>query len=170
MAFVNELTEVVEQLRDCLAEQLAASGYPLPARIEVRHGAEVTPVAGTRADECCDGLAWVRVSSMGLAADDAPLILADGTRCGFDQWQVTVELGVLRCWTFGDAAEGPTSDQYLQDTRRQLADMQAMRRAIVCCGEDWRPVEYTPEGPEGTCLGGNWTATLLLDDCDECGD
>lgn len=169
MAFVNELTEVVEQLRDCLAEQLATTGYPLPARIEVRHGAEVTPVAGTQEDECCSGLAWVRVSSMAPRADEDPVILADGTVCGFDQWTVTVELGVLRCWDFGDGAQGPTSAQYLADTRRQLADMQAMRRALLCCTEDWRPVEYTPEGPEGTCLGGTWSATLLLDDCDECG-
>lgn len=170
MAYVVEVAEVVEALRDCLAEQLAASGQPLPARIEVRHGAEVTPVAGTRSDECCDGLAWVRVASMTPRADTDAVVLADGTFCGPDFWTLTVEVGVLRCWTFGDGAEGPTSADYLADTRRQLADMASMRRALKCCAEDWQAVEYSPEGPEGTCLGGTWTATLVMDDCDECED
>jgi len=173
---ITQLPGLLSGLRACLEHELQRrtndGGPPLPMKIEVRPGAAFAPYFSTTEDECRCGVAWVRLVSIGLDGDaDAAPRNAAGALCGSVQYVATVELGVQRCPTFGDAHQNPTAAESLADTLAQLSDERAMRAAIRCCFgsmQDVTPVEYTPIGPEGMCLGGAWTATLVLDDCDDC--
>jgi hypothetical protein len=77
-----------------------------------------------------------------------------------------VEVGVARCLpTVGDRQGSPPEDQDLFNTARlQLADMAAMRRAILCCfaGGDVDHVlgNFDPGLSMGGCLISSWTLTV----------
>jgi hypothetical protein len=177
-----QLPGLLQGLRACLQAELqrradigvAGGGAPLPGKIEVRPGAAFAPYFSTTEDECKCGVAWVRLSGItmgGTGQDEALPRNAAGALCGPQQWTATVELGVQRCPTLGDAHTNPTAVESLADTLVQLSDERAMRAALRCCfgsTQDVTPGEYTPLGPEGLCYGGQWSATMVLDDCDDC--
>jgi len=180
---IRQLPGILQGLRACLEHELtrraADGGAPVPGKIEVRPGAAFAPYFSTTEDECKCGVAWVRLVGVALGGgDDGPTRNAAGRICAAITWTVTVELGVQRCPAFGDAQHVPTASDSLNDTLTQLSDERAMRAAMLCCfpndpdpnvpGQDVTPVEYTPIGPEGFCFGGTWTATMELDDCDDC--
>ena len=174
----TQLPNILDGLRACLQAELERAalhgGPPVPGKIELRPGAAFAPYFSTTEDECKCGVAWVRLAGLALAdtpGQDGPQRNAAGNLCGVVQWTATVEIGVQRCPTFGDAHKLPTAAEARADTQRQLADMRTMLSAMRCCFgriQDVTPGEYTPIGPEGLCLGGSWTATLTLDDCDDC--
>lgn len=176
-----QLPGLLQGLRACLEHELqrradlgvAQGGAPLPGKIEVRPGAAFAPYFSTTEDECKCGVAWVRLAgiSFGTGEDSAAPRNAAGMLCGPQQWTATVELGVQRCPTFGNAHNNPTRAESLADVLVQLSDERAMRAALRCCFgnvQDVTPGEYTPIGPEGFCYGGQWSATMILDDCDDC--
>jgi hypothetical protein len=180
---ISQLPGLLQGLRACLEAELirraADGGAPVPGKIEVRPGAAFAPYFSTTEDECKCGVAWVRLVGVAIGGgDDGPPRNAAGRICGAITWEATVELGVQRCPAFGTAHVNPTGAESLGDVLTQLSDERAMRAAMLCCfpnspdpqapGQDVTPVEYTPIGPEGMCFGGTWTATLTLDDCDDC--
>lgn len=181
-AQITQLPGLLQGLRTCLQAELQrradigveAGGAPLPGKIEVRPGAAFAPYFSTTEDECKCGVAWVRLVGIELGGtsmgDDGPQRNGAGFLCGALSWTATIELGVQRCPSFGDAHTNPTAAESLADTLRQLSDERAMRAALRCCfsTQPVTPVEYAPIGPEGFCLGGTWTATMELDDCDDC--
>lgn len=174
---LTQLQNILDGLRACLEDELirsAANGGPeKPAKIELRPGAAFAPYFSTTEDECKCGVAWVRLAGIEPTADgDTGLPRnAAGMLCGPLTWTATVEIGVQRCPTFGDAHTLPTAAESRGDVARQIADQRAMLNALSCCfgrTQDVTPGEYTPIGPEGFCFGGTWTATMILDDCDDC--
>ena len=142
-------------LSQCLCEELTATGL-LPG--ECFCGVVPGDQAAYDSDE---GLAWVRLDSA-YPYTSFPNRDSDLSNCGkplaFD-----VEVGVLHCITAMDNAGNPaTALEKFEATRRQLATMAAMRRAIICCAPENLVVlnSYTPIGPEGTLVGGSWSVTL----------
>lgn len=178
MISIAQLPGALQGLRACLEAELirreSDGGPPRPGKIEVRPGAAFAPYFSTTEDECKCGVAWVRLVGIAPTAqgDDGPPTNAAGVLCGPVTWEVTVEMGVQRCPTFGDAHNNPTAAASLGDLLRQLSDERAMRAALLCCFQGSQqgviPGEYTPIGPEGLCFGGSWTATLTMLDCDDC--
>jgi hypothetical protein len=61
-----------------------------------------------------------------------------------------------------EGGDFPTAEQQFEATRLQMADMQAMRRAIQCCLAKDKHVlgAYTPIGPDGNAVGGTWTVSI----------
>lgn len=120
-------------------------------------------VTGECSDDAC-GQAWVRVvtaypaSELGVA-DTSPNNCAKGL--GLD-----IEVGVMRC--FPVSGDPPTVAELLEVSDKQVADMLAMRRAILCCVEELDDGvevvmgEYTPIGPEGEGgqVGGAWLISV----------
>lgn len=108
----------------------------------------------------CDGdcgQAWVRLvtvypsRTLGQADETAGNC---NSLLGYD-----VELGVVRCLLVGDDAGGPPdAAAMLASTEMQVADMEAMRRAVLCCtpAKEFLLGAYTPYGPEGGLVGGTW--------------
>jgi hypothetical protein len=159
-------------LSGCLCNELAASGLPTPCFCGVLPGANVPMaycgecVAGVSDANGCGGQAWVRLEQV------FPSVIfptpAENTVCNTGL-VASIEIGVLRCMqVIEESGEAPSLDEQVRATRLQLADMQAMRRAVLCC--DWRAdsdlqlllTSYTPVGPEGGCVGGTWSFMVAV--------
>lgn len=156
-------------LLTCLEDALNARPSPPPAdRIMIRVGEQVYPLLGTHDDECCTGLAWVRIAG----TEEGPLAQNDlsGT-CFNTNRLLTLEMGVRRCAPTSDASSVPTEAQWLTTALQVDSDHEAMEAAFCCVGPileerafgPVRFVSYEPVGPDGNCIGGNLTLTVEVD-------
>ena len=150
---------LLTQLTACLCEELEKSGLAAACRCLL------VPGVGPSLDFCqegcdggCPGEAWVRLlrafPSQNFPAQDAAASCV--TLLGFE-----VEVGVGRCLPTGDDNGNPPDDQEVfQTARLQLADMAAMRRAIICCfGDTDREYvmgNFEPSLGAGGCLISTW--------------
>lgn len=160
--------EFAQILLQCLNEQIEASAFPIPEeKVCLRFGDRVNPTLGTGEDECCTGLAWVRVASVDSLADP------DGEgNCVSTARRITLELGTARCVPFGDVSKGPTCDAWTAVALKMDSDHGAMEAAICCASEAFSvlaydprtvPGTYTPSGPDGNCVSGTLTMTIDYD-------
>jgi hypothetical protein len=157
-----------QQLLECLRE--AVQDGPAPIADEyvcLRFGNQVNPTLGTLTDECCTGLAWVRVVQVdGLADPSAP----DYNACLFSERRLTLEMGTARCIPYGTVEAGPTCDQWTAAALEMDADHAAMEEALCCfrevvAGQPYAPDvisvgTYEPFGPDGNCISGTLQITL----------
>lgn len=163
---------VLEALAACLCQEIAAADLPEPCFCGVLAGQLVAnehcgseDCAG---DGCTGGQAWVRLAGV-YPSSQFPVQDQDQATCA-TLLAVEIEVGVARCAPVvsdeGGAMEGdaPTLAQWHATTRLQMADMAAMRRAVLCClgarSRDYLLGAYAPFGPEGGCVGGIWTVTV----------
>jgi hypothetical protein len=175
---VTRPIEYAQILLSCFGDAIADGPDPIaPPYICLRFGAQVTPMLGTTTDECCTGLAWVRVAGVdGIGNDvDNPLY----NRCLNTGRRLVLELGTARCIPYGTVQAPPTCDAWTTAALQMDADHRSMEQA-VCCFTDivlaapFAPdlitvLSYQPAGPDGTCISG--TMTVQLDYyCSECTD
>lgn len=155
------VAERLEALATCLCGEVKSGGAPDVCFCGVLPGAEVAlDYQGDCSDVC--GMAWVRLVTTYPAtvigqANEQPGNCASQT--GFD-----VELGVVRCIDVLDAQGNPPSPaELLTSTRLQMADRDAIVRAILCCytTKDFLLGAYTPYGPEGGMVGGVMLVSLV---------
>lgn len=161
---------ILDALLLCLEEQVARVPDP-PAAVCMRPGDRVDLLMAQGRDECCEGLAWVRLasiypSSVFPAPDEAYV------KCQLG-WAVVVELGVARCAPVGDETTLPTCDQWTTATNHTTADAAALRRTLLCFRqiEEFRhrlhvPGAWLPMTTEGGCVGGSMTVTVYAPMCD----
>lgn len=158
---------VAQELLACLNTALQARPAP-PANIMLRPGEEVTPLLSKTGDECCQGLAWVRVS--GAVVSPSFDERASGT-CAIQSRRYTLEMGVVRCAPTPGVSEVPTADQWNTLAAQLDSDLDAMEAAL-CCVETFvksrglfPPTfgEYSPIGQDGNCIGGTVTIELEAD-------
>lgn len=163
--------EAADAVRVCLEAALAARPTP-PAQTCLRAGLEVPFSAGTNQDECCEGLAWVRVAQIQPVAE----LSGEDIPCPTSGYVVTLELGVARCSPFGDASTGPDCTTWTNLAILMDEDAAAMREAVCCyataaADDDLvvqvRPGTWTPLDTSGGCAGGSMEATVTFD-CSEC--
>lgn len=148
-----------------------------PAEICHRPGDQVPLNIGLTQDECCSGLAWVRVQGIDPVTDPLSMTAPDFNPCTDMGRLVTLELGVARCNPFGTAGRGPTCEEWTTLAARIDLDASAMRRAVCCAAatltsddtfvERVLPGSWTPLESSGGCAGGSMTVTVLLD-CEDC--
>lgn len=156
-------------LLTCLEDALNARPSPPPAnKIMIRVGEQVFPLLGTNDDECCTGLAWVRIAG----TEEGPLSQADASGTCFNTNRLlTLEMGVRRCAPMSDASSVPTAEQWLATAFQVDSDHEAMEEAFCCIGPvleaqsfgTVRFVSYTPVGPDGNCIGGDMLITVEAD-------
>jgi hypothetical protein len=150
-------------LCDCLCQQITASNLPEPCFCGVLPGVQV---ALDEIDQCAlqSGMAWVRLAGMapqaGIGiANINPIICP--TPMNF-----TVEVGIIRCSpTMDEQGTPPDVAEWTDAVDLQMADRQAMVRAMVCClgTKGWTMDSYIPIGPTGGVVGGFWLATASAD-------
>lgn len=163
---------LAQQLLECFCLQLAQEGDDKPTICCLRVGEEVAYGLSTTQDECCSGLSWVRITGLFPTGGGFPEEGGQVNRCTPDSWGVELEMGVARCAPVGDASTLPTCVEWTETARLLAEDAAAMRRAILCCFQS--PTElfsvgrWVPFGPEGMCVGGVMTVTVLVDACNEC--
>lgn len=172
------LLPVAARLLSCLCAALTTNAtvdFPAPLICCLRAGEGVAlNIDDTGAnDECCQGLAYVRIDNFyptGGAAAPFPSPSSDFAldACAPYAWGLQMEMGVYRCvGGVGDCA------QWTDWAQRQMLDAKSMRQALCCFMEpmDAGDVSVTPwqaKGPEGGCLGGTMNVTALVINCGEC--
>ena len=164
---------LAEELLVCFAQELAKVDLP-PKYVQFRTGTVVDHLLSTSEDECCEGLAWVRVAQFYPASGTFPVQDESPQPKGTVAWAVVLELGAVRCAPVGDEHAIPTADQWDANFRAVLDDAAAMRRALCCFGEaeprrlknGLLPGAWEPLSVQGGCSGGVMTVTVRGPACD----
>lgn len=149
----DAIMPALAKLRDCLCNELDKSGLSADCDCVLIHGlgTNVAPPAPGK------GFAWVGVTGA-FASKDFPNPDVSRSVCA-TPLAASFVMGVVRCFQVNP--RGESGEDMLRWLDKQMADMQAMRRAILCCGvEDVSLGTYTPIGPEGGAFGGSWTGTV----------
>lgn len=161
---------VVDILVACLEQAVAT--VPKPPKVTcLRPGEQVALMLSSAGrDECCEGLAWVRVASI-YPSNTFPAQDITVAGCGVVAWAATIELGVARCAPTPPAEEIPSCEEWTDATYAILDDAAAMRRALCCfaAAEKYRlmlPGIWTPLPIDGGCMGGTMLVTVAIGDCD----
>ena len=160
----------LEELLSCLESKL--SEYQAEAcRTFIAPGS--TPAW----DVCCEceqdaeGMAWVQLNSV-FPTDDFPDIQTDAMRCPPSGYGAEVAVSILRCASvMDDHGRPPSSDRLTAEARKLARDRSIMLEAVRCCYlQDADPGSYVigswvPLGPDGGCVGGQFSLTIAVDAC-----
>ena len=169
--------EVADALRACL--DVAFTGDTgKPAEICHRPGAEVPFSLGLTQDECCSGLAWVRIAGIEPVQDPQSAEDANASPCDIYGRRITLEIGVARCNPFGTSQAGPDCDTWTELALRMDQDAVRMRQAVCCLStallndtvsgvERVRAGAWEPLEASGLCAGGQMTVVVWMD-CTDC--
>lgn len=155
----------------CLEQQVGCVDDP-PAVVSARPGDRIELLISEADDECCNGLAWVRLVSI-YPSSDFPGADTEASNCGPRGWAVVLEIGVARCAPTPDTTRVPTAEEWTEITGKVMADAAAIRRTVLCFKtlperEDtmWLVGGYTPLPTEGGCVGGSMQVTVHALACD----
>lgn len=175
--------DVADTLRACLVSVYATAVTDdgedaVPDKIEHRPGAVAPLLMGTAEDECCAGLAWVRIAEIAPVLEPGATEQADYNPCDHPGRRVTIELGTVRCNPFGTAQKGPDGSTWANLAQRLDTDALRMRQAVCCyaandqVGEDKQvtrvvPGTWTPLESSGGCAGGTMPVYVWIV-CEEC--
>lgn len=124
---------------------------PPPARV-----VELAPGEQVAWDDTC-GMLYSRIASI----EPIYRVNAPFTSCEPNFWVVSVAMGALRCAAVMDnKGRPPSADAVTADGFEMLADMQALRQAIMAVPGTRTLTTWLPMGPEGGVHGGEWTFTF----------
>lgn len=143
------------KLHECLCAELERAGLSAGCDCALLHGsaeAVAPPAVGK-------GFAWVGLSSV-FPSRSFPSPTTDRDTCGAPL-AALVTVGVMRCYAVKVAGE--SAEDMLTYMDKQMADMAAMRRAIVCCNGEFEDLSlgtYTPIGPSAGVYGGSWALAI----------
>lgn len=161
---------VAQELLGCFNSQLQQLPQP-PKYIQLRLGQEVQPLIGENVDECCAGLAWVRIADIYPSWDNFPAPDNTWLPCGPLAYAVVLEMGVAFCMPWSDSSQPfenrdpPNGTDWAIAANKQMQHQTLMRRSAACC---WRPTqrravgEWTPLPVEGGCTGGKMLVTVSV--------
>lgn len=165
--------EVAGVLVACL-ESAYEGDADRPASVCQRPGDQVPFLFGPGIDECCSGLAWVRIQEIAPQTDPASVLDPAFNHCAATGRILTIELGVVRCNPSGTVV---TCEQWTGLAARMDLDATRMRQAVCCARDalvtdesfvsDVLPGSWTPLESSGACAGGSMTVTVTLD-CQDC--
>lgn len=157
------------QLLACLTVAVQAAENP-PKNVQFLPGNQAGEDISIYNDLCCEGTAYVRVSSMYPSFQDFPAPDSAAEPCQQQAMAVTYEVGIMRCAPVGTAAFVPTGAQWLAAHRQSMIDAQSIYKAI-CCFQGYYPMDamlvgqWTPLGPLGACLLGTVAVTQQIGGC-----
>jgi hypothetical protein len=170
-------TPVAKQLLVCLTEQLSQLPSP-PKYVQLRVGQETGPLIGENIDECCAGLAWIRIANLYPSWDSFPAPDNTWLPCGPLAYAVVLEMGVAFCMPWSDSDDSfenrdpPNTTDWQTAFTTQMQHQTLMRRAAACCflPTQRRAVgEWTPLPVEGGCTGGKLLVTVsVMAPCGDC--
>jgi hypothetical protein len=168
---------VAQELLACFAANLAELDDP-PTYVQLRLGQETGPLIGPNIDECCAGLAWVRIAGIYPSWDSFPAADNTWTPCGPFAYAVVLEMGVAFCmpWSSSDETldniDPPSAADWATAAATQMVHQTLMRRTAACC---FRPTqrravgEWSPLPIEGGCTGGKMLVTVsVMAPCADC--
>lgn len=140
---------------DCL-ESLAPIWPNSPALFQLRSGNTFVASADSAFDECCAGIAWVR---MGVAypTDDFPIQKTTVGDSAETDWAIPIEFGVQRCIpTEGDdgmVGSVVTGPQHLAAVQQEADDAHMLRKAACCLRDGYFYPNGLKMGNAGMIIG-----------------
>lgn len=161
---------ILDEMLSCLESAFNDWDHPSPPALichRTGNGQSIPMIdPRTKLNECCQGLAWVRLTSNYPTAGDEAMTFSQRVSNCFDGEAVTVELGALRCWPH--AGSYATCNDWAANAFNVAEDVAALRRAIKCC---WTPAhqddnlaalrgQWRPAGISGQCVGGILPVTI----------
>lgn len=170
MAIVDLVaTPLAMRLLVCLGEQVALLEKP-PANVMLRSGNQVNFLMSLSKNECCNGLAWVRVSQIAPSSgQNFPAQDLIPQRCGTQRYAVELEMGIVRCAPVATGQAIPSGDIWNISAVDTLADFAAMDRAVCCFLEGFTGIAlqgaWTPLAVQGMCVGGVMNLTASANPC-----
>lgn len=162
-------TPLAMRLLVCLGEQVAQLEKP-PTNVMLRSGNQVNFLMSLTKNECCSGLAWVRVAQISPSSgQNFPAQDQTPQRCGTQRYAVELEMGVVRCAPVATAQAIPSDDRWNISAVDTLADFAAMDRAICCFLDGFGglalPGAWNPIAVQGMCVGGTMSITASANPC-----
>lgn len=170
---------ILDELLECLQTAFTDGNHPRPPALichRTGNGNSIPQLkrSGTTVvNECCEGLAYVRLSTFYPTAGGLALEFNRQAGNCFNDVVVAAELGALRCWPhLGGYA---TCDDWALNAEAVAEDAAALRRAIKCCwgagdtredGLDALMGQWVPAGIDGQCVGGILPVTIGTVDAD----
>jgi len=159
MAVDTWITQTANDLLACWQEQLKANPDP-PADFCVRVGESVAedidPITGE--DQCCEGLAWVRVGNM-VPSSNFPDVDTTYYKCYPVTWALELELGIMRCMPGQAQTPIVSCSNYQKAFTHDVNDLRAMEETLCCWkgtlskGRLFAVLSAEPYGPRGGCIG-----------------
>lgn len=152
---------LAQELLACLTTALSSNPSP-PQNSCLRAGDVVFPDFNQYRDECCEGLAYVRIARIFPSGDVFPVEDGAWTPCHPLAWGAELEMGVWRCEPQQTNTELPSCEEWTTTAQLVANDWEAMTRAM-CCFKDSQvllpgdPVfmgSWTPLNSGGGCTGG----------------
>lgn len=133
--------------------------------------AHLAPGGEVAWDACCDGQLWVRLIDV-YPTNPFPTEDTQQLRCTIVELAARIGVGVMRCaHTVDDNGRPPTAAEMTADTVETTADATIVSSALMCCTPNLPIIRsiklghWTPAGPQGGCVGGEWQALIALDWC-----
>lgn len=167
---VDVSTDLIGPLLVEMLDAAKCALNPAPGRAALYSGGSIAW------DDCCKGQVWVRLIALEPHTGDPRQNRAMGP-CGVLAWRATIGVGVLRCAaTLADNGDAPPPSVLTAETLQMTADMTALSEAVTCTIP--RSIQglmkmqvggWGPLGPEGGCVGGEWTVQALVNTC-QCPD
>lgn len=170
------ITPVAARMLGCLATQVGLMDeVDRPKHIGLRPGAQAPIGISTRRDECCEGLAWVRVTQVVPSSTNnwpSADVVPQG-QCGTKMLAIGLEIGIVRCAPTPPAEKMVTDEQWNRVASLTYLDYAVMERAICCFVDGYRFLtlqgQWTPLGVDGNCVGGtiNLNVAALPCNCED---
>lgn len=166
---------LARELLGCYAQELAKLEVP-PQHIGLRPGTTVDFLMSTSQNECCEGLAWIRLAQFFPSSTVFPAQDEVVPPKGVAAWAVVLEMGIVQCAPTPDQNSIP-SDADWDDVVQSVMDAGAAMRRAICCFIDAVPGRaknvvpgiWQPVAVQGGCVGGILPVTVRGPACD-CAD
>lgn len=163
------IAPVMATLLECYTTEIERVPDP-PELKGLRPGQQIELLLSTLDDECCRGLAWVRLANF-YPSRNFPNPDVDYTSCSPTQWAIVLELGAARCAPTPSAEAMASPQEWDEVTIAVLDDAAAIRRALCCftaldVDRMYKFDLWQPLATEGGCTGGTMQITVAALACD----
>lgn len=147
------------QMLACLQIAVQAAANP-PANVQFLPGAQAGEDLSIYEDLCCQGTAFVRVSTIYPALQDFPAPDTLAIPCQQQATGLVYEVGIMRCAPVGTAQHVPTAAEWAEAHHQSMIDARSIYSAMCCYQGVFRMDAmlvgaWTPTGPQGGCLMGS---------------
>lgn len=163
---------LANRLLACLCDALADNPNP-PLHCCLRVGDVVYADFNQTQDQCCEGLAYVRISRV-YPSFEFPTQTELWTPCAHIALAAELEMGVFRCEPQQGTTSLPSCEDWTSVTTQVANDWQAML-AAACCLDEQLQIEspgtpallgtWQPMNSGGGCTGGTQTVMVGVMNC-----
>jgi hypothetical protein len=170
---VDDLTPIMTGILSAAASTLNDENRS-PGRVEL------TPGAVPAWDDCCSGQLYARIINVfPTAGKESPFPTPDTRQrgpadatCKIHAFGIHFGLGILRCaHTVNDQGAAPSAAQVTDNAVLMYADSRSLLAVLLCDVPSVKGVhqiklgQWGPLGVDGGCMGGEWTAFVMINSC-----